>query len=596
MDHSANFFFDLFVGLSSLVGVSGVGRLAMRPFRPVALHWYIALSMLAGFALSSVSIQCLAMVGSGPTGFRILGAGILVLGLAGHWIGRSRYSSLPLIRARRLRIFAISFMCLVLAVPALISLAPSTKSDEIYYHMLVGRRVLEDHSLRVYQRPFEQAIIPQMGYQIAETVFHATNTPDAGNILSLGFGIALWILMYGVVTEETGRAEWGLFASLVCAIGIYPAAMYVTAGPHALGDLAMFAAVAALFFPGSLSASADNTDDLIRSLACALGAVCAASTKISLLPLAVLITAAAPIGLSGTARMKKFAIAVGLWLLVLGPLVTWTTIHTGSPFGAAFARFFGHTVYQPATLEDMEMARDQTGWLEVLRGAVEFLNGANLLLILFGAVTCCRRWKRLAGLLFLVVLQMVLIARFLPHEFRFLGGLQYGLLAAGAVGLSQTWRGRVPLKWVAVASLLLLGPWLAAELYYARPFAAVALGITTREDFLERHVAFIDDFQALDKILPRDATLYISAARAPAIYAPRPVIFSLADWDRRTPLYWLLAQPFGKTLSDSELEAAAGTTCKVEVYRNPDAVIVAYRTPNRKPDRGVVIVRRCFAN
>jgi hypothetical protein len=262
----------------------------------------------------------------------------------------------------------------------------------------------------------------------------------------------------------------------------------------------------------------------------------------------------------------------------------------------AFAQFFGHTVYLPATFVDMASAHDNTGWLEVLTWATEFLNGAGLLLMAAGVVACCVRWRRLAGLVLLAVLQIVLIAKLLPHEFRFLGGLQYGLLAAGAVGLSWMRRDGIPLKWAAAACLVLMGPWLAAELYYARPFAAVALGITPREVFLERHVGLYDDFRALDKILPRDATLYITAARAPAIYAPRPVIFSLADWDRRTPLYWLLPQIFGQTLSPAELNVSGGATCNVEVYRDPDAVIVAYRTPNRKPDRGVVVVRRCVAD
>ena len=203
--------------------------------------------MLAGFAVSSVSVQCLAMAGSGPTGFRVLGAGIVILGIAGHWIGRGRYSSLPLPQAGPLRTSAFSLLCLVLVVLVLISLAPSTKIDELNYHMLIGRRVLEDHGLRLYQLPYEQAIVPQMGYQIAETIFHAMNTADAGNILSLGFGIVLWLLIYGVVTEETGRAEVGLLAAVTSAVGLYPAVWYVTAGPHALGDLATFTAVAALF-------------------------------------------------------------------------------------------------------------------------------------------------------------------------------------------------------------------------------------------------------------------------------------------------------------------------------------------------------------
>ncbi len=593
MDHSANASLDLIVGLSSLVGVSGVGRLALRPFRSVALHWYIALSMLAGFALSSVSIQCLAIAGSGPTGFRVLGSGVVVVGIAGHWIGRRRYSCLPHLQSRPLRIFAISLFCLLLAVLVLVSLAPSTKSDEMYYHMLVGQRVLEDHGLRVYQLPFEQAIVPQMGYQIAETVFHATGTPDAGNVLSLGFGIALWLLMYGVVTEEAGRAELGLMAALACAIGVYPAVFYVTAGPHALGDLATFTGVAALFFPGSLARTEENAaGDRMRCFACVIGVACAASTKISMVPVAVVITSAAVFAVGRGSRMKMTALAAGLWLLIMGPLVTWTYIHTGSPFGAAFAQFFGHTAYLPATLEGMGMASDPTGLSVALFGAVQFLNGASLLLILYGAVVCCQQWKRLAGLLFLVVLQLALIVRFLPHEFRFLGGLQYGLVAAGAVGLGLSWQARMPPKWIAVASVLLLGPWLAAELYYARPFVAVSLGVTAREDFLERHVAFIDDFQALDKILPQDATLYIPGPRAPAIYAPRPVIFDLADWDRRTPLYRLLALEFGQT-PDPTVVNEAGLNCGAEIYRNPDAVIVAYRTPNRKPDRGVVIVQRC---
>jgi hypothetical protein len=155
-------------------------------------------------------------------------------------------------------------------------------------------------------------------------------------------------------------------------------------------------------------------------------------------------------------------------------------------------------------------------------------------------------------------------------------------------------RGQVPLKWVAVASLLLLGPWLAAELYYARPFAAVALGTTTRVAFLKRYVPFMDDFRALDKILPHDANLYVPDNRMPAVYAPRPVIFTLADWDSLTPLYRLLVQPSGHPFDASGLEPQTGLTCSNVVYRNPNAIVTAYRTPNRDPERDVVVVQRCL--
>jgi hypothetical protein len=602
---------NVFVGLLSLIGISGLGRLLIRPLRPLSLHWYSALAMLAGFALSSVSVQCLAMAGSGRTGFKVLGAGIFALGIGGHWIGRGRWFSLPLPHARPVRTFGFSLVGLVLAVLVLISLAPSTKNDEVHYHMLTGRRVLEDHGLRVYQLPREQAILPQMGYQIGETVFHATNTTDAGNILNLLFGMVLWLMIYGVVTEITGRTEVGLLAVLTTAAGVYPAVWYVTAGPHALGDLATFTGVAALFFPGALAKTTDNGGNGTRTFAGFLGAVCAASTKFSLVPIGIVMTAAALFLQRGAARVKMGAVAAGLWFAVMGPLVIWTYVHTGSPFGAAFAQLFGRTAYQPAVLQALEDARHfvsvhpdgkihaavvPPGWLlrKTLFRAVQLLNGASVALMLCGAVICCRLRGGLAGLLFLVVLQVALIATLLPPDFRFLGGLQYGLLAAGALGLSPLWRAPLPFKWVAGTSLLLLGPWLAVELYYARPFAAVTLGVTTREDFLKRYVPFMDDFLALDKIVPRDADLYVPNNRMPAVYAPRPVIFTLADWDRRTPLYRLLVRPSGEPVGALGLvESQASLTCGDVVYRNPDAVVAAYRTPNIGPERAPVVVQRC---
>jgi hypothetical protein len=604
---------NVFVGLLSLIGITGLGRLLIRPLRPLALHWYAALAMLAGFALSSVSVQCLAMAGSGRTGFKVLGAGIVAVGIGGHWIGRGRCFSLPLPQAGPFRTFAFSLMCLVLAVLVLISLAPSTKNDEVHYHMLTGRRILEDHGLRVYQLPREQAILPQMGYQIAETVFHATNTTDAGNILSLGFGMVLWLLIYGVVTEITGRTEAGLLAVVTSAAGVYPAVWYVTAGPHALGDLATFTGVAALFFPEALARTTDNGRNATRAFAGVLGAVCAASTKFSLVPIGVVMTVAALFLVRGAARVKIGAVAAGLWFSVMGPLVIWTYVHTGSPSGAAFAQLFGRTAYQPAVLQALEDARRVVHFqvhpdgkvhadvvppwpvlVNTLFRAVLLLNGGSVALIVCGAVICCRLWEGLAGLLFLVVLQVALIAKLLPPDFRFLGGLQYGLLAAGALGLSPLWRAPLPFKWVAGASLLLLGPWLGVELYYARPFARVALGVTRREDFLKRYVAFMDDFLVLDKIVPRDANFYVPNNRMPAVYAPRPVIFTLADWDRRTPLYRVLVRPLGGPLAASALEPQTSLTCGDVVYRNPDAVVETYRTPGINPERAPIVVQRCL--
>jgi hypothetical protein len=83
--------------------------------------------------------------------------------------------------------------------------------------------------------------------------------------------------------------------------------------------------------------------------------------------------------------------------------------------------------------------------------------------------------------------------------------------------------------------------------------------------------------------------------RMPAVYAPRPVIFFLGDWDRRTPLYRFLVQRSGKPFDAYGMEPEAGLICSDALYRDSDAVVEAYRTPNREPERGTVVVQQCLA-
>ena len=132
MDSLTNVALNLQVGLLSLIAVNGVGRLLSRPLRPLAVHWYTAVSMLAGFALGSVFIQCLAMAGSGRTGLKVLSAGLVILGIAGNWVGRGRYYyfSPAQPQAGPFRRLRSGILCLLPAVMISISLALSTRIDE----------------------------------------------------------------------------------------------------------------------------------------------------------------------------------------------------------------------------------------------------------------------------------------------------------------------------------------------------------------------------------------------------------------------------------------------------------------------------------
>lgn len=576
---TGNTFTTLIAGLLAIAGVSGIGRQLLRPWPALPLHWYVALSMLAGMAACSLLVQLLAMLGAGQSGFATQGALIVILGLIGHFLPGKRWTAMPWPPKQGVVTALWIVLALAAAILLLISLAPSSKMDELYYHMLIGQRIAADHQLRVYQLPYEQAILVQIGYQIAQTPFHAWGVMDGGNVLSLGFALALLLMLYGTVADETDKPELGLIAALAGAVGLYPAVWHVTAGPHALGDLATFTAIAALLFPGKLAQAADEAGAQRRALVCILAAACAASTKISLIPISAMLSACACWQLPRTAWPRVGLAAAAIWGLILGPLMIWSFVHTHSPFGAAFAGVFAATTYGPEVAQAMDVSRmaGRLGLGTVLYNTALRLNGLSIVIMLLGALACWRSRGMHRLFLIMILVQIGLIAALLPYDYRFLGGLQYGLLAAGMIAIAPHW----PRPGLRLAAIALLAPWLVAEAIYALPMMGVSLGLTTRAAFVDRYVAFAADFRALDRVLPPNAVLYVPERRIPSVYAPRPVITDRADWDHRSPLF---AFTYDET---------ANSGCGAVVYRNPAAVVQVFRTPGRPSYRAPLTVTRC---
>ena len=192
--------------------------------------------------------------------------------------------------------------------------------------------------------------------------------------------------------------------------------------------------------------------------------------------------------------------------------------------------------------------------------------------------------------------QAILIWWQLPYDFRFLGGLVYIPIIATIVALSPenagqltpTGRRTVELRnWIAVLAVL---PWVAFQIYYARPFVKVVIGISSRKQFRERYVALAQDYEVLDRILPRDAVLYVANGTVSLFDAPRPVVLTPLDLRQKTSLYRLTISP----LPDTEaIDAMSILNCKHVVYVNSSATIETYRLPGRSPKSGTVTVQGC---
>jgi hypothetical protein len=466
-----------------------------------------------------------------------------------------------------------AFVLAGLTLTLLPALAPSSKADEIRYHMLAPKRIVEDGGFRAYREPWEAAIYPHMGYQMTEALTWAWGLQDAANLWGWWMTLGSAVLIAGSVRMLSGKTELSLFAAAIAVLSLHAAVNLVTAGSHAFGDLAMLAAVVLALLPEDLVALAPFTRVSLVSIATCATAV----SKISVLPVSLLILALAIFRASkAVGYLKSLAIAVSIWTVGYLPLVIWSTLQTGSPFGVATARLFHSGFFGGATLARLSFVQHLHRFarpsLSNLRSAI--LESGACMVASIPALLAVRRMR---AVVVVAALQFVLIAAVLPKAPRFMGGLQLAVLIVGISSLER-FRDRHVRLFLTLGCLCLL----AIEVDYTRAFGPVALGFETRTHFLARTVPFMDDFPQLDRSLPADAVLYAPGGYFPGIYSPRTVAFNRDDIRKDQPVFLFSA---GRTHTRL-LEG-----CGDPEYTNDHAVILAFRT--RPPLRGIPRVQRC---
>jgi hypothetical protein len=574
-------------GVLGLLAAVGIGSGFIRLLAPISPRWRLASALVSGVAIIDLSVMLILFFGGGVEALKLAGAGAVGIGCCILLVSWKCPPFAPGLRiVHRSDRWFVAVIVVAVAINLAIAIAPSTKIDELYYHMLIPKRVTEDHGIHLYRWPFEAAFFPQTGFQMGLSAAHAAGFPEAGNVISWGLGAALVLLVAGVTKDLTGSATAGWMTGAISAVGLYPAVWHVTSGPHALGDLAAVTACLLAVLPDRL---AGEMKAQTRLLLVCLAAYAAASTKISVLPLAVIITLLGVHRAAPQVGWKKAAgIALGVWSIFYGPILLWTTLQCGSPFGLATATLFHSHYFGPKTLARYAEANglNRTGWVPLLTWLAPSVSVGVVAAL---GVVAYAAWKRepVFRIVFgLVCAQAILIAWLLPQEFRFLGGLQYVVLIMGAWVL---WPSRLGMRLMSRWWMILFGaclPWLAVQAYYARPFIKVVAGIESRDSFLRQYAAFTEDFRVLDRILPANAVIYVVNSRLPSYYAPRPVIFTLEDLRGRGPLY--------RFAVGDEIPVRQGAlTCTETIYENPGALSVVYRTPGRPAVLEPLKVQRC---
>jgi hypothetical protein len=602
------FLLPLLKGLLAVFVIMGVGELVLRFARVRNLPWYwkIALAALAGQATVTILVEIMLFSGAGSAGglrlllWLLVGAAICGH-LTIHWAGAGRATG-ELFRADK---FITAVLLLAVLTNLFVALAPSTKIDELYYHMLTPKRIVADGGLHFYLLPIESAVVPQMHYQIALSVAHAAGAPDAGNMLSWGYSVALILFLIGFLTDATKNSNLSLLCGSLCAVGIYGTVWHTTGGAHALGDLATVVALAGILRPEKLI---DALGPYRFAFFLVTAASIAATTKLSLVPLSLIVSALIVRCVIrkrsvGTKVSYIFVSALLPWIVLHLPLMVWTYFASGSFWGPVFANVFGHSIFPPSILARVDNLLMFT-WKDVMPAARYAITGFSpvfFISIIWILWTAFRGYKSTRVVAALLLLQGVLVAWKFHWDFRFLGGLEYGAVLAAFLtftdpiadsGFSDAWarlsvRVADSRKWILLFAAI---PWLGLQLYYAQPFVKVVAGLTTRSQFLERYVAFTEDFQQLDQRLPTNAVLYIANGHLPNFYAPRPVVLTPLDLHEAKSIFRLTL------LSENDIERISATSflkCGETIYSNDQAVIETYRAPGKNPLIGAVKVQEC---
>jgi hypothetical protein len=592
----------LATGLSTYVGLWGVGA-ALLFFVRLRLPppWNQVTAVLLGIQLLSLVVSIAGMGGVASQLMLKVIWGTLVTVGAATLVFRTYLRFLAAhvrfvtgcAKSEALALLPIAIILTALVLNLLVALAPSTKIDELYYHMLVPSRIVSDGALRFYREPWEGAIWPHMVFQVSSATTHAIGYPDAPNVVSWGLSATLVWFTWQIIRTNSKPIGWTAFWTAAVCVGMYPVVWHVTGGAHAMGDLAMTAAVVA-FFSREKLLSAIPPPSYAALMSILL--LAAATSKVSLLPLCLVILCLVACSLFWSAPpllSAQCALALAApWVIFFCPIALWTWWQSGSPFGPMLADVFAPSIYESDRLQETLRNARQANQ-EPLTAAIKYVSIMYSPIIWF-AVGGAIFWSALSRvarviLFFLFGLQCLIIYRLLPHEARFLGGLHYGFLILFASFVA----GNMPDKFasaraLASASAIFLLPWLGIQVFYAKQFLSVVLGLEDVDAFYQRHLAFYADFVKLDRILPKDAVLLVPGFRLDAVYAPRPIYFDSADLPRGKRVVLFASQ---KTV-----EAARAGFGDLQIgeliYQNSRAVTVAYRTPGKRPEIGSLQVAR----
>jgi len=445
-----------------------------------------------------------------------------------------------------------------------VALLPTTKMDEISYHMLIPLRVINDGAILPYPFPWEASILPQLVYQLIFTPFFLLGFAEVANVFSLLVFIYAAFLMHRLCEVIFNIKIPIIFTTLVFFSGLFVVVDIITISSSAIAILGSVISF------GTLIYVANQTCPLTRSLSFSLGVglLILAFSKITMLPIICLSWFLYCYWIFKTSKevskLQNIILSGVIPLLAYCLVLILTYYIYGSPFGSMFGEFFGSNfvIYDPfvesagAVLKISEIA---------FLGVTKFNLSIWILTFVLSLFLLRTKYR---FLLALFAAQFLVIYFFLPERPRHFQGIQLVLSSFTlTIIISKIPKILKLFKFLATSGTAL---YTSLIFYYTLPLISMGY-FSPKDDFLTKYIPYYKNFAELNSILHDDVRMVVRGSRINLYHLPRPLLGPFEE-QNNCIVHFVVGKE--KPQDDFEL-----------LYSDNKAVQYTYRTPNKAPSR-----------
>ncbi|MAR84909.1 MAG: hypothetical protein CL869_01770 [Cytophagia bacterium] len=563
------------LGSFSYLSLSGIGRNINNLFDlKIEKPWNITFRTIVGLFIFSLINQIIAILKINNFYIYLLVTIIfLFFGLSEFlFLFKERHIKL---KFHKKNLIPISILISIYLIRILLSIIPTTKIDELNYHMLLPLRIVSDKALIYYQFPWEGSIWPHMHYQIIGSPFYSLGIPDSLNILSLCIFISFLLTVYNLVFIDTKNSYLGLWCIILISSGLNVSVDIIT---NSSNSLLITSSTLALILISKPKRYLINTDLRTFSVFYGFLILSIVGSKISMVPISFVLFLFFIKIIHNLWSSEKITTGIIYFFIPLiifyTPLLIYSWLMSGSPFGTFLNSFFTceKVLFDPF----LEFSRGNLGYRGNIKEILFLMFSRWSPIIWFSWLIIPSKRIELHQkivLLTIFIVQFFIICFFLPNKPRHFSGFQYAALIVIFIEILPYLY--LKAKKVIFSIFLVFSiPWLILDIYYAFPLIKKAFLDT--ETFKQDYIFFYNDYKKLDKLIDEDAQLLIKGTRINSFHSPRKVFRNIIDIkDKSLPTYLFL-------VGDYDSNKIRGIKVKEKIYENKISKQYCFRDPRKQ--------------